>query len=105
MSCPTLRGEPYVGERLDEQLADQATRFHDRSDAFRFDERRGVLRLSSVYNWFSDDFVRVAGSVAQYAARYSEALERALDGDGAVEVRYIEWDWTLNDQAIRTTRE
>jgi len=103
-SCPTLRAEPYTGDTLEEQLAHQSSRFHERDDAFRFDPRRLTVHLSSVYDWFAEDFTKAAGSPAKYAARFDDELDRALKRNRSVDVRYIQWNWTLNDQAIRTAR-
>jgi len=104
ISCPQLRREPYTGARLDEQLAEQGRNYHRRDDAFRFDQERGTVYLSSLYDWFGEDFVEAEGSPVRYAARYSDALRAALESGRELTIEYIEWDWTLNDQAIRKTR-
>jgi hypothetical protein len=54
MSCPTLRSEPYVGERLEAQLDDQMRRFLA-GGAVRV--IGGTVHLSRVFLWFGADFV------------------------------------------------
>lgn len=89
-SCPVLRREAYRGDRLDAQL-DEQTR------AFLADPRRNqlsnadVVRLSSIFKWFAEDFVQSAGSVPEFVRRY-----QAIPADARIE--YLDYDWTLNAQ-------
>ena len=55
MSCPTLRAEPYEGDKLDSQLDDQMRMFLAAGGAVRHD---GKLSLSRVFLWYGADFVR-----------------------------------------------
>jgi hypothetical protein len=55
VSCPTLRGEPYVGDRIDEQLDDQMRYFLASGGATA---EENVLLLSRVFLWYGTDFVR-----------------------------------------------
>jgi hypothetical protein len=95
-SCPPLRGEAYVADRLDAQLDDQARRFVNDPSKNRFDKGKRVAYLSAIFKWFDEDF-RGAGSVQKYVARYVADAEvaRSLAND-AFEVEWIEYDWTLN---------
>lgn len=54
-SCPTLRYEPYVGARLDEQLDDQTRSFLEAGGAVI---EQDTLQLSRVFLWYGADFVR-----------------------------------------------
>ena len=54
-SCPTLRYEPYQGDRLDEQLDDQTRSFLEAGGAVLQDD---TLQLSRVFLWYGGDFVR-----------------------------------------------
>ena len=57
VSCPTLRAEPYRGDRIEEQLDDQMRAFLRSGGAAPSD--RGLL-LSRVFLWYGADFVRPA---------------------------------------------
>lgn len=99
LGCPPLRQEAYVAARLEKQLEDQARYVHAGKRWFRFDPGEGVAHLTELYKWYAGDFKQVAGSVLDYVARYVPRLKSHLDEDQEVEVRWITWDWSLNDQA------
>ena len=89
-SCPKLRREVYRGDQLDAQLDDQTRRFL--SDPSRNQIGPGdKIKLSSIFDWFEEDFVTSAGSVPAYLAQY-----RSVQDDP--EIDYLEYDWTLNAQ-------
>jgi Protein of unknown function, DUF547 len=98
LSCPDLRREPFVAEKLDAQLADQTR-------AFLANLTKGVVpgpgprtaRVSSIFKWFRDDFT---GGVAEFiranagpdlAPSVAELADRGMS--------YLEYDWSLNDTA------
>ena len=99
LGCPDLRGEMYVGARLDEQLDAAARRFLASPKGLRVDRRSGTLHLSSIFKWYKDDFAAAAGDVPSYVARYADAPAaawiRARKAD--LRVRYMDYDWHLND--------
>ncbi len=88
-SCPILRREAYRGAQLDEQLQDQARRFI--TDPARNRIGPGEVALSKIFDWFAEDFEKAAGSVVQYVRRYRPVPE-------AVEVSYLDYDWSMNAQ-------
>jgi len=47
------------------------------------------VRLSALFNWYADDFVRAAGTVPAFVARY-----RTLPAQPHIE--YLDYDWSLN---------
>lgn len=96
-SCPRLRPEPYVGDRLDMQLDFQARTFLNGPDGHRIDRDRRVLRLTRIFDWYDEDFERAAGSVRDYAARYLTGAAAEVVRDPAWEIGYLDYDWTLND--------
>jgi hypothetical protein len=96
-SCPQLRREAYIPERLDAQL-DEATQ------AFLHDPTRNHLEarpvaLSRIFEWFAADFINSAGSVAAFVRRFVPEDKQALLNLTDSELRYLEYDWTLNAQA------
>ncbi|MCO5168737.1 MAG: VTT domain-containing protein [Planctomycetes bacterium] len=98
IGCPPLRREAYVGARLEEQLEEQTRLVHADPRWFRYDPDRGELHLTRLYDWFEGDFSQVAGSALDFAARYSPALRRDLERGQRPRVRWLEYDWALNEQ-------
>lgn len=98
IGCPPLRNEAYATDRLDEQLAAQAQYVHTHDGWFQFDANAGVVRLTSLYNWYAGDFEQAAGSVLQFAARYAPQLKKALDAGQKPTVEFLDYDWSLNAQ-------
>lgn len=102
-SCPPLRAEPYVAARLDAQLDDQAARFlGDTSRGMRVDVAARVIWMSRIFKWYGEDFAKFAnGSEAQgvreFAARHVvDPAQAALLRDKTVSLRYLDYDWALN---------
>lgn len=97
MGCPPLRREAYVGARIEEQLEAQAQYVHSHPRWFRYDAASGVAQLTSLYDWYGGDFTQVAGSPLQFAARWSPALRADLEREREVDVRWLDYDWRLNE--------
>ena len=103
IGCPALRPEPFLAATLDAQL-EQATRLF-LSDRSRNRHENDRLYVSEVFRWYREDFEkgwRGTDSLGQFLARYREAL--GLDAEsarrlasGAIPIRYLDYDWRLND--------
>jgi uncharacterized membrane protein YdjX (TVP38/TMEM64 family) len=96
--CPPLRAEAYMGVRLESQLVDQAQRIHSDSRWVSFDSASGTLHLTEIYKWYASDFREAAGSVPEFVARHVPAVRAALDAGRHLEVRWIPYDWSLNER-------
>ncbi len=96
-SCPKLRNQAYVGERLEEQLADQTAYTHGHARWFRFDQAGDTVYLTALYKWYGSDFEAVADGVLDYVAGHVPALRTAMDSGSEPEVRWLDYDWKLND--------
>ncbi len=98
-SCPKLRREAYRGEDLDRQLDDQARRFVNDPRRNQIDAATGVVELSSIFEWFAEDFAAAAGSVGEFVAWYVDSpAEAALLRRQGEDLRFLVYDWTLNKQ-------
>lgn len=97
--CPPLRNEAFVGIRLEQQL-DQQTRAYlsDTQHGLRWQSKPSRLEVSSIFKWFASDFA-ASGGVREFLAKYAAdgALVAALR-DPANKLRYLSYDWTLNDR-------
>ena len=109
IGCPMLRSEAYVGDRLDAQLDDAAARFLGDRERNRYDPQTGTLEVSKIFDWYGGDFERgyhgitsARGFLAAHAALLTEdqAVRRRIEEQG-VPIRYLDYDWQLNDAAAR----
>jgi len=103
-SCPTLRYEPYVHDRVDDQLDDQLRSFLAAGGAIA-DRRAGTLAVSRVFLWYGGDFTR-PGRMPAWLPPRRPSLRRALqpwlrpevaawvDGEHPRLV-FQRYDWTL----------
>lgn len=94
-SCPPLRREAYVPERLDAQLDDNAR-------AWLRDPARGVrvegktVRLSRILEWFAADFGADQAARLAWVAKFLPEEQRAALQAPDVKVTYLHYDWALN---------
>jgi len=99
-SCPPLRGEPYIPEKLDEQLRDQGRIFMNTPSKNRVDLENRTAYLSKIFKWFGGDFEEASGSVLAFVRPYfPKDTSRQLE-EGKFTVEYMDYDWTLNDRRV-----
>lgn len=95
-SCPKLRAEAYLAERLDQQLDEAARQFVNDPVRNRIDQQQ--IALSLIFKWFAQDFIDHAGSVKGFLQRFvaddKKSIVEKLNGDP----QYLEYNWTLNAQ-------
>jgi hypothetical protein len=100
-SCPRLRREAYTGPRLDAQLDEQARRFLHSARKNRIPSGEGHIALSRILKWYGSDFGPTTADVQRALAPYFEGSVRDSLAQGAYEVRFLPYDWTLNDQRLK----
>jgi hypothetical protein len=114
ISCPMLRAEAYVPDRLDAQLEDQMRRFLSDRSRNRFAAQSGRLEVSKIFDWFKEDWERgtrnfdnrlpPVRSRTSYLARYADLLADEPAGRTRVAAEqapldFLDYDWSLNDAA------
>ncbi len=97
-SCPKLRREAFTGARLDAQLDDQARDFLHDPAKNRIPDAPGLIRLSPIFRWFRRDFARDDRGLQAFLAPYFDGDVRNRLLRGAYRVRYLRYDWRLNEQ-------
>jgi hypothetical protein len=113
MSCPPLRNEPYIGQKLGKQLADQSRQFLTNPRSFRADRQKKVLYISPILKWFAEDFVnkhapeknigrhnRKTSAVLNFIAAYLPKSEADFVLEGNFKIKYLKYDWLLNEQKL-----
>ena len=93
VGCPLLRRGAYFPESVRTQLEADASRFIHNPDKVRYDAQKKTLYLSKIFKWYEEDFVKAAGSVAEYVGGYLGS--EAAVGDGWAIV-FLPYDWNLN---------
>ena len=89
-SCPALRNEAFVAEKLDAQLADAMQSFI--RDPLRNRVTGSKAEISEIFKWFKGDFERDAGSLTAFLNRF--AKEKITD---QTPLSHIDYDWRLNE--------
>ncbi|MCF6157847.1 MAG: DUF547 domain-containing protein [wastewater metagenome] len=98
MSCPKLRREAYRAEELDRQLDDQAVYFINNKKKNYLDRKNKTLYLSSVFEWYKEDFVEKGEKIQDYVIQYLNPEDAEFIRNNKADVEYLEYDWGLNDQ-------
>lgn len=106
LGCPPLRAEAYRGDRLDDQLTDQARTFLLRSPAKnRVDVASATVYLSPVFKWYAGDFGGdLAARLRYIASFFPSGTEARLLASGRARIRWTAYDWSLNILARRASR-
>lgn len=105
IGCPALRPEAFTAAQLDAQLDDGMARFMGDGTRNRF--ANGRAEISEIFKWFRTDFEqgqrgvhRLEDLLARYADQLSDKpAERERLRAGPVEIRFLDYDWSLNDLA------
>lgn len=96
LGCPALPQRAFQPETLDAELDREAQRFFASPEKLRIDHEERVVFLSSILDWFREDF---GDDLLAYVRRYL-ATERVAELDRAMEyeLRFLAYDWALNRQ-------
>ncbi len=111
IGCPFLRTEPFVAERLGQQLDEQAKQFVSDRTKFRIDRGRKRVYISEIFKWFGADFLRqykpakgFAGqsdpirAALNFQAKYLRPQDRQFLENETYKIEYLDYDWSLNEQ-------
>jgi len=96
IGCPNLYPEPFTGATLDAALERNAAAYINHPRGARIDN--GRLFVSSIYDWFEEDFGGSERGVIAHLKRYAEGdLKAALESRDSIDA--YEYDWSLNAPA------
>jgi hypothetical protein len=111
ISCPPLRREAFTGPELERQLEDQTNRWLASSEGLRIDRDAGEVAISSIFEWFGEDWPRAdpdaapvpghesESAVLHFIARHRPAEEQELVLGGNYRLAYLPYNWDLNRQS------
>ena len=97
VGCPPLAAVPYRAAEIDAQLDAAAKRYLASPQGLRVDG--GTLRVSRILEWYGEDFVARFGKDPARAvvAQFGPAAAAALARKDSTAVRFLDYDWSLND--------
>jgi hypothetical protein len=93
VSCPRLPHSPFTAVGLDQQLDAAARQFLAEPRNVTVDDGARVVFLSSIFEFYSEDFLKKAPSLTAYVNHY-----RAHPIPEDYRVRFFDYDWTINRQ-------
>jgi hypothetical protein len=102
-SCPPLQRFAYTPLQLDEQIETAYRAWLSRSDLNRFLPEAKKIEISSIFNWYKEDFDK-AGGVAKILTQYAPPQYHDFLTSGNFETSYLSYNWGLNDQSDRGKR-
>ncbi len=96
--CPELRNEVFEGSKLVEQLDDQAINFYSSESNIKLDEKKNIVYLSEILDWYKFDFAEDEKDVVLYSSRYIDEKESNYINKyiNIINIKYIPYDWKLN---------
>lgn len=96
-SCPPLRREAYVADRLSNQLDDNARAWLGNPGLNDFFPDRRLVQISTIFKWYAGDFNGNGGSVEKFLAQYAPVNRSAFLRQAAFKIEYKTYNWGLND--------
>jgi hypothetical protein len=103
-SCPKLRSQAFMADRLDAQLEENARAFVNDPTRNRFDREQHTAYLSKIFEWFEPDFRAHGESLLNYVRRYVGDPELAADlATQPYRIEFLDYDWHLNGVPLAGT--
>ncbi len=98
-SCPPLRREAYVADRLDEQLDANTREWLANPALNRFYPDKRLAVVSPIFKWYRPDFDAYPGGLRGFLLKFGppEAMEKLRNGN--ITIRFTTYHWGLNDQS------
>jgi hypothetical protein len=98
LGCPSLRNEAYTPAKIDQQLENAAKDFFQKPSNFRIDQATNTLAMSSILDWFQEDFgASQADRLERIATWLSPEQAKTLSQLSRPSIEYLDYDWNLND--------
>ncbi|TFG46317.1 MAG: DUF547 domain-containing protein [Candidatus Brocadiia bacterium] len=112
LSSPPLRNEPYYGHDLSEQLDEQTEKFLSSPLAFGIDRENRKVYLSALFqsSWYGREFIKKFAidrkfkdqpvetrAVLNFITNYISKENVTFLETGNYTIKYMTYDWTIND--------
>jgi len=99
-SCPPLQRFAYWADKLNAQIDTAYLAWLGRDDLNRFLPNEKKVEISSIFNWFKEDFDK-AGGTKKVLAKHAPENARNFLASGDYEIIYLPYNWGLNDQGAQ----
>lgn len=94
VGCPRLPDLPFSGEHIGEQLDQAARQFFSDPKNLRIDVANQTVWVSSILDFYEDDFLKKSPTLANYIDRYAPQKIPIN-----MPIKFIPYDWTVNTQS------
>ncbi len=96
IGCPNLPTKPFTGKTLEADLEAAARAYINSPRGASF--RGSALRVSKIYDWYSEDFGKGTADLISHLKSYAEG-DLAEKLENTTRVQGYDYDWSLNDTA------
>jgi hypothetical protein len=96
-SCPPLRREAYLAQRLEEQLEDNTRAWLADEQLNRFDAGKKEADVSTIFKWYRDDFEENGLTLEKFLAQYAPEGTADFLLEKGYDIDFQKYDWGLND--------
>lgn len=96
-SCPPLWNRAYTAETLEERLETATFNFIRNPEQVRIDRSKRRVYVSKIFKWYDDDFKEGYDGAVDFLADYLPSEDAEYLESTDVKLRYLDYDWTLND--------
>ena len=96
-SCPPLQRFAYTADKVESQIDTAYRAWLAREDLNHFVPEEKKAEISSIFNWFKEDFAK-AGGVKTILPKYAPQQDQNFLAGGDYEISYLAYNWGLNDQ-------
>jgi hypothetical protein len=101
--CPRLSNRAFTSTTLQSQFKENTRAFLADPSKLTVDDN-AVVQVSPLLKWYADDTGKSPAEVLQSLAPSLPAdLKAKLKNQGKLRIGYLDYDWTLNDQATGPT--
>lgn len=98
IGCPPLANRAYTAKELDNQLATNARRFFAQATNFSADPGNRTVYVSELLKWYGSDIAPTPAEQVKVLRNYFPSPESLTWVDSGATVKYLEYNWGLNDQ-------
>lgn len=99
-SCPNLRNEAYLAEKLDQQLKDQEDLFlQDGKKGYLLDKVKNIVYLSKLFQWYDSDFKSSPNDTTiDYLIQKVKDKDYLVENYKLIKINFMNYSWKLNDK-------
>jgi len=111
IGCPVLESRAFFADDLEQRLEQTTRNFINNQDKVRLDKQENVLYLSSIFDWYKEDFpVSVDGKtkfdeykdseagIIEFVIGYFPKADQQYIAQNQPKIKYLDYDWSLNEQ-------